>query len=298
MALGTNRSVIPTEAKRSGGTCCSSSTESNLEGSAVLPFVIPSETEGSAVSTARPVSLGLLLMYLLLLLSSPSLLAQQSFDTDSVTPERFIAVHGRKAVVMGYASSGLELWAYPLQLISGYELGFRSPGETTEIKASTVLRRVTYEPEAITPTYIGPDFVIREKLFIPLNEQAILFTYTVECRHSIDVVVHFTPVLDLMWPFSVGGQNTHWDPAASAYILAEETHKYHAWIGSPAVVSHDPVLNSAQPGTPGNQLAFAVRAGGDTNRSATVVVARNDDGSGPATRMSDLITEKAKFETE
>jgi glycogen debranching enzyme len=199
---------------------------------------------------------------------------------------------------MGYAASGLELWAYPLQLISGYELGFRSSGETTEIKASTVLRRVTYEPEAITRTYIGPDFVVREKLFIPLNEQAILLTYTVECRHSIDVVIHFKPVLDLMWPLSVGGQNAHWDPTASAYILAEATHKYTAWIGSPAVVSHDPVLNSVQPGTLGNQLAFAVRAGGDTNRSVTVVVARNDDGSAPATRMRDLIAEKAKFETD
>jgi glycogen debranching enzyme len=243
----------------------------------------------------KPVSLGLLLSCLLLLLSSPRLLAQQSFDTDSVAPERFIAAHGRKAVVMGYASSGLELWAYPLQLISGYELGFRPTGETTEIKASTVLRRVTYEPEAITRTYIGPDFVVREKLFVPLNEPAILLTYTVECRHSIDVVIHFTPVLDLMWPLSVGGQNTHWDPAASAYILAEATHKYHAWIGSPAVVSHDQVLNSAQPGTLDNHLAFAVRAGGETNHSATVVVARNDDGSNPAARMSDLIAGETKF---
>jgi glycogen debranching enzyme len=248
-------------------------------------------------SKVRPVYCGLL-VFLLLLLYTPRLLAQPSFDTNSVAPERFIAVHGRKAVVMGYASSGLELWAYPLQLINGYELGFRSSGETTEIKASTVLRRVTYEPEAITRTYIGPDFVVREKLFVPLNEQAVLFTYTVECRHSIDVVIHFTPVLDLMWPLSVGGQNTRWDPVASAYLLAEATHKYHAWIGSPAVISHDEVLNSAQPGTLGNQLAFAVRAGGGSNRSATVVVARNDDGSSPAASMRALISGETKFETE
>jgi len=44
-----NKCVIPTEAKRSGGTCCSSSALSNLNGSATLPFVIPSEAEGSAV---------------------------------------------------------------------------------------------------------------------------------------------------------------------------------------------------------------------------------------------------------
>ncbi len=65
---------------------------------------------------------------------------------------------------MGYASSGLELWAYPLQLISGYELGFRPAGDTTETAGSLLLRRVTYDPEAITRTYIGPDFIVRERL--------------------------------------------------------------------------------------------------------------------------------------
>src|SRR5580692_9804216 len=148
-----------------------------------------------------------------LLIISSVASAQLYFETDSVAPERFIATHGRKAIAMGYAASGLELWAYPLQLISGYQLGFRPTGDTTEINASTLLRRVTYEPEAITRTYIGPDFIVREKLFVPLNDAAVFLTYTVESRHSVDVVIHFTPVLDLMWPASVGGQNIHWDAA-------------------------------------------------------------------------------------
>jgi glycogen debranching enzyme len=268
----------------------------HLNGSAALPFVIPTEAEGSAVFFfLRPA----LLIWLLALLSSTIAPAQHPFQTDSVGPERFIAAHGRKAVVMGYATSGLELWAYPLQLVSGYELGFRPSGDTTEITASTLLRRVTYEPEAITRTYIGPGFIVRERLFVPLNEPAILLTYTVECRHSMDIVVHFTPVLDLMWPASLGGQNTRWDPAASAYILAEGTRKYSAWIGSPAVVSHDEVRNTAQPGSLGNRLAFTVRAGGETNPSATVIVARNEQSSAsPAARMGDLLSSQARFETE
>ena len=233
----------------------------------------------------------------LALLLIPQAFAQLSFNTNSVAPERFIAAHGRKAIIMGYASSGLEAWAYPLQLISGYELGFRSTGDTTETNGSTLLRRVTYEPEAITRTYIGPDFIVRERLFVPLNEPAILLTYTVECRHTIDIVIHFTPVLDLMWPASIGGQEPHWDQAASAYILAEPTHTYSAVIGSPAVVSHDEILNSAQPGTLGKRLAFAVRAGGSTP-TATVVVAINDRTSNPAAHMKSLLNAEPNFETE
>lgn len=237
-------------------------------------------------------------LVLWLVMFSPLTRAQLAFDTDSVGPQRFIAVHGRKAIVMGYAGGGLELWAYPLQLISGYEPGFRPAGETTEISASALLRRVTYEPEAVTRTYVGPDFIVRERLLVPLDEQAILATYTVECRHSIDIVIHFRPVLDLMWPASLGGQNTRWDPAASAYVLAEGTHRYGALIGSPGIASHDQVLNSAQPGTPGKQLAFSVRAGGENNRSATVVVARNDEGSSPSERIGYLLRAQARFETE
>ena len=255
-------------------------------------------SEGFSLPTANA-KLGALLIWLTALLYSPVTRAQLSLQTDSVAPERFVAAHGRKAIVMGYASEGLELWAYPLQLISGYELGFRPVGDTTETAGSLLLRRVTYDPEAITRTYIGPDFIVRERLFVPLNEQAILLTYTVECRHGIDIVIHFTPVLDLMWPASIGGQSTQWNPAASAYILSEPLHRYSAFIGSSQVISHDEVLNSAQPGTPGNRFAFAVRAGGNSDHSVTVVVARNDEGSSTApARMRDLLAAQAKFETE
>ena len=102
-----------------------------------------------------------------------------------------------------------------------------------------------------------------------------------------------------MWPASLGGQSTQWDPAASAYILSEALHKYSAFIGSSQVISHDEVLNSAQPGTLGKRLAFAVRAGGTSDRSVTVVVARNDAGSSTApARMRELLDSQAKFETE
>lgn len=218
--------------------------------------------------------------------------AQQPFPTDSVGPQRFIAAHGRKAVVMGYASSGLELWTYPLQIVSGYELGFRPAGETTEVKASALLRQITYEPQTVLRTYIGPDFIVREKLFVPLNQPAILLTYTVESRHSIDIIVHFTPVLNLMWPASLGGQSTQWNPAESAYVLTEGTRRYSAFIGSPDVIAHDEVMNSAQPGSLGNRLAFAVRAGGDKPASATVVVA----GSGQS--MKQLLSTAGSLEAE
>src|ERR1700758_2770332 len=34
-------------------------------------------------------------------------------DTENNVQQRFVAVHGRRSLVDGYASNGLEIWAYP-----------------------------------------------------------------------------------------------------------------------------------------------------------------------------------------
>jgi hypothetical protein len=49
---------------------------------------------------------------------------------DSLSPTRFIAVHGRRASLLGYSNSGLEMWAYPVQVLWAYGVSFR-PAETT-----------------------------------------------------------------------------------------------------------------------------------------------------------------------
>ena len=234
----------------------------------------------SGVSVVERSAVGRFATALLLFLATLPSSAQQPFQTSSVAPERFIAAHGRQALIMGYASDGLELWTYPLQLITGYQLGFRSEGDTAEVSGPTLLRRVTYDAEGITRTYIGPDFIVRERLLVPRDEPAIRLTYTVECRHSVDVVVHFTPVLNLMWPAAIGGQSTQWAPADSAYRLSDGTQTYSAWIGSPGILSHDEVLNSTEPGTPGDRLAFVVRP----KPTATVTVTREKGLLAPAAK--------------
>ncbi len=233
---------------------------------------------------------------LLAALCTATVFAQQPFETEAVAPQRFLAVHGRKAVIMGYASSGLEAWTYPLQLITGYELTFRPTGQTTEVAGATLLRRITYEPQAVTRTYIGPDFILHERLFVPLDQQAILITYTVECRHSIDITIHFTSVLDLMWPYALGGQSTQWDNNASAYILTDGRRQYTAMIGTPDVTSHDEILNTIQPGALGSRLALTVRAGGEAHPSATLVMAQLSTGTAPAEQIKSLLLPGAEAE--
>src|SRR5205823_5493253 len=96
-------------------------------------------------------------------------LSRLVWSSDATLPSRFISAHGRRAALFGYSENGLEAWAYPPQLLHGYRVSFRQQAAATEIAGQAVLRRITYSPQAVTRAYVGPDLVVREELFVPLE---------------------------------------------------------------------------------------------------------------------------------
>ena len=192
-----------------------------------------------------------------------------TLSTDSVGPVRFVGAHGRRSAILGYPQNGLEIWAWPFQILSGYRIGVRTQGAATEVSGDLLLRRIEYDPDAVTRIYIGPDFVVYEKLFVPLDLSGAIITYKVEGRGHVDISVHFTPVLNLMWPAAVGGQGTAWDETVSGYVISGVPGSITATIRSPEIVSHDSTENSAI--HYGDGLAFAIRP----NATAHVFVALN-----------------------
>jgi len=181
-----------------------------------------------------------------------------AFDTEALSPHRFLAVHGRRALIDGYATGSLEVWAYPFQVLSGYRVAFREQGTTTPIEGQEILRRVTYEPDAVTRIYLGPEFTVHERLFVPLDRAGAILSYQVESKHPVEIEIHATPVLDLMWPGALGGQSTAWNPALSAFILTEPTDGYSAVVGSPQIVAHDEMDNRASRDAGAASLGFSL----------------------------------------
>jgi glycogen debranching enzyme len=203
--------------------------------------------------------------------SEPS---QLVWDTLTTRPMRFIGVHGRRAAVLGYSENGLEIWAYPIQILKAYRPSFRLDGTTTEIDGLAILRRITYSPESVTRIYVGTDFIVRETLFVPLDQAGAIISYDVESDRPIDIILRFTPVLDLMWPAALGGQEVNWDNAASAYEFSEPTHRFAATIVSPNTVAHDETPNATQQPSRESGFGFTIRAGVTQNsRTAEVTIA-------------------------
>jgi glycogen debranching enzyme len=178
-----------------------------------------------------------------------------STDTGS---QHFIAVHGRKSVVMGYPASGLEVWAYPLQLVSDYQVSFLPSDQTQAISGASILQRIEYLPDEVIRTYVGEDFVIHERIFVPLDEPGAIFSYQVEGRHDVSVQVQFHPSLNLMWPGALGGQSTQWNEKVSGYSISEPLHGFSAVIASPEVTLHDPTGNRTIQPSPDSALKAMV----------------------------------------
>jgi hypothetical protein len=219
-----------------------------------------------------------------------------ALNTEAVAPQRFIAAHGRLALIDGYASDSLEIWAYPFQILSGYRIAFRASGATTPVNGQDILSRVTYEPGSITRVYIGPDFIVHERLFVPLNLPGAILSYSIQSAHAVEIEVHATPVLNLMWPAAMGGQSVAWNSSLSAFVLSEPVNGYSATMGSSQIVDHDEIGNRTAHGVSDAGLGFTLRPDGKGH--ASVFVALNPHHGDPGILFHTLMHDRQVLEAE
>jgi glycogen debranching enzyme len=143
-------------------------------------------------------------------------------------------VLGRKSAVFGYEHRQLEAWAYPLQILDGFELSFRVEGYPLEFKGSDTAALIDVRPEATTITYSHAAFTVRQTIFAPLDEAGVLMLLDVDAALPVVVTARFRPRLKLMWPASSMTPSLSWDEKQRAYFVYEETGRYAGMVGSPA----------------------------------------------------------------
>jgi len=171
--------------------------------------------------------------------------AQNPLSTSATEPYRFIAVHGHRSAVLGYASRGLEVWGYPYQILDHYTVDFQPEGTLGLLRGENVLTRVEVGPDSVNRIWTGPGFQVKETAFVPPDQPDAILRYEVSGSAHVDLVITFRPVLDLMWPASAGGQDVRWDDALHGYELTESTYGYEALLASEQIAAHTPLVNSA-----------------------------------------------------
>jgi glycogen debranching enzyme len=224
----------------------------------------------------------------------------------------FAAAKGERALVMGY-SAGLEVWAYPLQLVHDYRIRFRVPGMIDAVDGAPLLRRVERTATEVVRTYVGPDYTVRERLFVPRTQAGALLHYEVEGRPDVRIEASFVPSLDLMWPAALGGQTVGWDDARGGYVEREPLHHFSATIASRETVDHDEISNRTRPasdrltmlleptgktdGVRVATLAFALDPGPETDGAATVLDDQERSRTDARAHAADVLARSIEIET-
>jgi len=146
---------------------------------------------------------------------------------------RFIASIGGRAAALGYEHRPFELWAWPLKIADDVDVAFSLEGYPVPFEGRDLLTSVSVRPESTTLVYAHAAFTVRQILFIPPGESAIVMLFDVKSVLPLQLVVHFRPRLRLMWPGTSMTPYVSWDAAAQAYDIGEESGKLAAVIAAP-----------------------------------------------------------------
>ena len=215
--------------------------------------------------------------------------AQRAIPTDA-KPTRYFAAHGPRAFIGGNDAEGLEAYVYPLQLFRGLQVSFRFENSVIALPGKGLVRTITYAPTYVERYYVHEHFTVTERLSIAPDMPAGTIEYTVQSDKPLEIELSFVPVLDLMWPAGIGGQEVHWQPELNAYLFDEPTHRFAGIMGSPAVSLHDPPNNTNAPTD--SELRLHMDLG--QTRHAQVFFASSTKGIQDATAIYKLLSGKGK----
>ena len=148
-------------------------------------------------------------------------------------PGGYIGIEGRRSAAIGTEMGDLEMWAWPLKLLHGFNLAFQTPLYSEPVRAADVARTVEVTPAGATITYSHAAFTVRERIFAPTDEPAVAIVLEVESARPMEIIASFRSDLQLAWPGGLGGQYILWNDAEKAFELTESRRQFNAFVGSP-----------------------------------------------------------------
>ncbi len=186
---------------------------------------------------------------------------------------RFIASIGARAAALGYEHRPFEVWAWPLKVVDDLDVSFSIEGYPLPFDGRDVLTSVSVRPESTTLVYTHSVFTVRQVVFVPPEESAVVMLFDVKSVLPLQVVVHFRPRLRLMWPGTSMTPNVSWDAAAQAYDIGEESQKLAAVIAAPGARDLGVMPYQEEPRDVPVSFAFDAKAYEASRQLPAVVIA-------------------------
>jgi galactose mutarotase-like enzyme/glycogen debranching enzyme len=152
-----------------------------------------------------------------------------------VRPGIFLSAVGRRAIAMGTEDGRFELWSWPIKWLHDLELFFQVPKYVEPIPGHAIARTMVERPEGVTIEYSYEQFSVRQHVFVPLDQPAIIVLLEVDAVRPLDIIARWSPDIQYAWPAGLGGQYLIWEGNAQAFLFSEGKRQINAFLGSPAV---------------------------------------------------------------
>lgn len=148
-------------------------------------------------------------------------------------PGTFFDVLGRRAGAFAYEHRGIEAWVYPLKILEDLRLSFSLEGYPLAVPAEDLLATINARPEATILTYSHAAFSVRQIVFVPIDQPAVVMLLDVKTTLPMRITASFRPRLRLMWPAGLMTPYVSWSETDGLYMLGEESRRFAGAIGSP-----------------------------------------------------------------
>ena len=145
----------------------------------------------------------------------------------------YLGAVGPRSAWLGVETGEAELWVHPLKVGNGFQLSFSIAGYGVPLPGNSIARTVRVRPEAVTIEYGHAAFQVRQHVIAPSEHAGLLVLLEVDSPEPMEVIAEFEPVLNYMWPASIGGQYAYWDGERRAFVLSESLRERNAVVGSP-----------------------------------------------------------------
>jgi glycogen debranching enzyme len=143
-----------------------------------------------------------------------------------LTSGAFFDVVGRRSAAFGYEGRPAEVWIYPLKVLDALQFRVQLDGYPIPMSANELPGTIEVRPEATILTWSHAAFTVKQIVFAPMDEPAIVVLLDIDTVLPMTVIGSFRPVLHPMWPAAASTSNASWDAASHAYELSEESGRF------------------------------------------------------------------------
>ena len=121
----------------------------------------------------------------------------------------------------------------PLKILEDLRLSFSLEGYPLAVPAEDLLASINARPEATILTYSHAAFSVRQIVFVPIDQPAVVMLLDVKTTLPMRITASFRPRLRLMWPAGLMTPYVSWNESDGLYMLGEESRRFAGAIGSP-----------------------------------------------------------------